>query len=358
MSGAGRVVVALAAATFLGGCKPAPSSGPPTEAKGPPVVAEAFQTASYPEANLDSMAVWRPAIGEAELLTTAKTADVLLVFSAADGRLLRAIGASGIKPGQFRRPNGIAIEGDVAIVVERDNARLQVLRLGEDRSLGTFGSDVLQRPYGVAMFTGPDGWLVVYVTDNYETLLGGIPPNEELDHRVHEFRLRIDGDRLEVRHVRAFGDISGPGVLRKVETIAVDPVHNRVLVAEEDAAIREIKVYTLEGKFTGQVLGGALFRTEPEGLALYACGDDGFWVATDQHPEENVFHVLDRRTLTLRGSFRGARTQQTDGIALIRGAVGALAGGAFYAAHRDAQVSAFAWDTIAGTLRLEQPHCR
>lgn len=105
------------------------------------------------------------------------------------------------------------------------------------------------------------------------------------------------------------------------------------------------------------MVGGDLFRTEPEGLALYPCGDDGFWIATDRHPQQNVFHVLDRRTLALRGSFRGARTRETDGIALTRGAVGGLAGGAFYAAHVDAQVSAFAWDTIAQALGLDQSRC-
>jgi len=164
-------------------------------------------------------------------------------------------------------------------------------------------------------------------------------------------------NRLEGVHVRAFGNTSGRGVLRKVETIAVDPAHNRLLVAEEDESIRDIKMDSLDGRFTGQVIGDDLFRHEPEGLALYACGDEGYWVATDQHPDENVFHVLDRRSLALRGSFRGTVTRQTDGIALTRGTLGPLAGGALYAAHADAHVSAYAWEAIAGELGLKQEHC-
>lgn len=321
----------------------------------PPTVAEAFVTAPFVDANLDSMAVWRPAGGREEVLVTAKSTDELIVFDAADGRLRRRVGSSGDGLGQFRRPNGIAIEGDLAIVVERDNRRLQVLSLPGDRPVGVFGADLLRNPYGVAVYTDSAGRIVMYVTDNYETPEGDIPPAAELGQRVHHFRVRVGHGGLDVEHVRSFGDTAGRGVLRKVETIAVDPVHDRVLVAEEHEAVREIKVYTLDGRFTGQVIPNDLFDYEPEGLALYPCGDGGYWVATDQHPENNTFHVLDRRSLALRGSFRGAVTRQTDGIALTRGTIGPLSGGGLYAAHIDAHVTAFAWDTIAEAIGLPDP---
>lgn len=322
-----------------------------------PLVAETFVTDAFADANLDSMAVWRPAGSREELLVTAKATDDLFVFDAADGRLLRRIGTSGEALGEFRRPNGIAIHDDLVLVVERDNHRLQVLSLPGDRPIGVFGTDVLRRPYGLALFPNDAGGLDVYVTDNYETADEQIPPDADLGQRVHHFRVRVADGRLETEHVRAFGDTTGPGVLRKVETIAVDPVHDRVLIAEEHEDIREIKVYTLDGRFTGQVIPNTLFDYEPEGLALYACGDDGYWVATDQHPEDNTFHVLDRRTLALRGSFQGAVTRQTDGIALVRGTLGPLAGGALYTSHADAHVSAFSWDRIADTLGLPAAIC-
>lgn len=333
----------------------APAAAAPTAQ--PPVLAEAFVTDAFPDANLDSMAVWRPAGGPEELLVTAKTTDELIVFDAATGRLLRRIGSTGDGPGQFRRPNGIIVAGDLVLVVERDNRRLQVLSLPGDRSIGTFGADVLRRPYGLAVFPESDGWLSVYVTDNYETPDEQIPPDTELGRRVHHFRVRVNDGRLETQHVRAFGETSGNGVLRKVETIAVDPVYDRVIVAEEHEDIRELKVYTLDGRFTGQVVPNALFDYEPEGLALYPCGDEGYWVATDQHPDDNTFHVLDRRTLEPRGSFQGAATRQTDGIAVTRGTIGPLTGGALYAAHVDAHVSAFAWDQIAKTIGLAAGAC-
>lgn len=346
----------LAALVLAWGCsgEKAANESAPTPAAEPPIVAEAFVTDLFADANLDSMAVWRQPTGSSELLVTSKTGDVLMVFDAVDGHLLRTIGASGNGPGQFRRPNGIAVIGNLALVVERDNARLQVIELPGDRPLGTFGGDVLRRPYGIAAFADATGRIDVFVTDNYETPDEQIPPDSELGRRVHHFRVRLAGGRLDVEHVRAFGETSGPGVLRKVETIAIDPVYDRVIVADEDEAIRALKIYTLDGRFTGQIINGNIFRTEPEGLALYVCGDDGYWISTDQHEEQerNVFHVLDRRTLELRSSFRGAVTRQTDGVALTQGGEGALGAGRFYAAHADAHVSAFDWETIAAAAGL------
>lgn len=52
--------------------------------------------------------------------------------------------------GRLQRPNGIAIAGDVVFVVERDNARLQVFRLPDGASMGTFAAGTLVKPYGIA----------------------------------------------------------------------------------------------------------------------------------------------------------------------------------------------------------------
>ncbi len=338
--------VALVAAVSCGGA----TDAQPKPAL--PVLDEAFLTSGFEASNLDSMAVWRPEGGRAELLVTAKATDELLVFDAADGSLLRRVGRTGDALGEFRRPNGIAIEGNLAVVVERDNDRVQVLALPDDTPVGVFGADVLRNPYGLTVYTDADGWMVMYITDNYETPEETVPPLEELGQRVQHFRVRVVDGALEVQHVQAFGDTAGNGVLRKVETIAADPVHNRVLVADEDETVRDIKVYTLDGRFTGEVIPSSLFDYEPEGLALYPCGDDGYWVATDQHPEDNTFHVLDRRTLRLLGSFQGKQTRQTDGISVVRGTIGPLTNGAVYAAHADAHVSAFGWDRVAAAAGI------
>lgn len=153
--------------------------------------------------------------------------------------------------------------------------------------------------------------------------------------------------------MRAFGETSGPGALRVVESIAADVPNGRLLIAEEQEGASRIKVYDLEGKFTGQVIDDGLFPHQAEGIVLYACGEsDGYWLATDQDLSVNTFHVLDRRTLAPLGSFRGAVTRNTDGIALTQHGFGDFPAGAFYAVHNDGNVAAFSWAAIANALEL------
>lgn len=74
------------------------------------------------------------------------------------------MGRPGTEPGEFGYPNGIFITGDLVFVVERDNHRIQVMRLPGFRPLGFFGLDILQRPYGVAAFGDPATGMDVYIT--------------------------------------------------------------------------------------------------------------------------------------------------------------------------------------------------
>ena len=153
--------------------------------------------------------------------------------------------------------------------------------------------------------------------------------------------------------MRTFGETTGPGVLRKVETIGVDAAHDRVVIAEELEPDSHWKIYHLDGSFSGQVFGRGYFPHEAEGLALYACSDGGgHWIATDQDEETNTFHVFDRRTLEHQGAFTGATTRNTDGVALTQAAFGPFPSGAFYAVHNDGNIAAFSWGEIAEGLGL------
>jgi 3-phytase len=144
-------------------------------------------------------------------------------------------------------------------------------------------------------------------------------------------------------------------VLKVVESIALDMPNRRLLIAEELETGSHIKVYTPEGKFTGQIVGQGLFPHQAEGIILYACGDSaGYWVATDQDLTVNTFHVFDRATLRHLGSFRGDSTLNTDGIALTQRGFGKFPSGAFYAVHNDGNVAAFSWVAIADALGLRK----
>ena len=305
--------------------------------------------------NIDSPAIWHGPNGEHWVLSTAKATDVLVVNDAATGSFVRRLGGSGTGRGQMQRPNGIAIAGDLAFVVERDNHRVQVFRLPQFESLGTFGEKDLRLPYGIAMYAEARGRFMVYVTDNYEMPDESVPPDSLLGQRVRQYRVTVGGTGLRVEPIRAFGDTSGPGVLKVVESIAVDLPNQRLLIAEELETGSHIKVYTPDGKFSGQLIGQGLFPHQAEGIILYACGDTaGYWVTTDQSLTINTFHVFDRSTLRLVGSFRGDSTLNTDGIALTQRGFGNFPSGAFYAVHNDGNVAAFSWAAIADALGLRK----
>lgn len=317
------------------------------------LVEEVFETERDTIDDVDSPTVWHGGDGQHWVLTTAKATDVVIVNDAATGTEIRRLGGTGSDPGQLDRPNGVKAIDDLLIVVERDNARLQAFSLPGLESLGIFGEEQLRRPYGIAAYQDDQGRIELYVTDNYELVEDQIPPDSALGERVEQFRVWLEDGKLRHEHVRTFGDTTGAGVLRKVETIGVDAVNNRVVIAEELEPDSHWKIYDLDGRFSGQVFGRGYFPHEAEGLTLYACSDGGgYWVATDQDEETNTFHVFDRNTLEHVGAFTGATTRNTDGVALTQTGFGPFPAGAFYAVHNDGNIAAFSWAKIAEKLGL------
>ncbi len=314
-----------------------------------PVVEERYVTALTPRDNIDSLSVWIAPDGVAWLLATAKETDRIVVYDAADGRELARHGASGGGPGELRRPNGIAVSGDLAFVVERDNLRVQVFGLPGFEPLHVFGEAELIYPYGLWIRELGGGRREVYVSDEYAQPDGSVPPLADLGERIKVYRVEGDGAPLASRHLRSFGDTTPRGALRIVESLWGDPAAGRLLIAEEDESYgSELKVYDLAGRFTGTLVGREQFVHQAEGIALWACPDgSGWWIATDQHSRANRWHLFDRLTLEHVSSFRGAVTNTTDGIWLHQGPLPGFPGGALFASHADAAVSAFDWRDVA-----------
>lgn len=332
-----QAAAAALAAAACALCGPAPS----------PVVPESWTSPTFAEADIDSLAFWP---GRHWVLATCKGSHEILVFDAATGRLVSRHGGPGDGPGEFRRPNGLAVVGDLLLVVERDNHRVQALDLPGLEPRGSFGQDILRRPYGIAVCSVPGGPVRVYVTDNYMREDGGIPPDGELGERVKCFRLDDLEGEARLEHQFSFGDTSGRGRLRKVESIAVDADLGRVLVAEEDARYRHIAVYSLFGRFSGRVIGGGTFKVEPEGLALYEGPAGDVWLATDQHKTRTVFHLFGRAGLLHLGSFKAGTTANTDGICVTATPFPGHPKGAAFAVHDDSAVSALPWERILGLV--------
>ena len=312
----------------------------------PAVITERWISASDVPADLDSPQVWVSPEGAAWVIVTAKEGDQLHVLDGDTGAELRRVGSEGAGPGQLDRPNGIAIWGDYAVVVERDNQRVQVFSLPDFQSVGTFGESELTYPYGIATVPG-DGELRLWITDDYQV----DPAAPDYSRRVHEYRIRIGPDGIEHQYVHAFGDGPGSAALEVVETIWVDGENDVLLIADETA--KSHRAFTLDGTFSGRSVAEGLIEGDPEGSALYRCGASGYWILTDQRDATAHFLIMDRLTFEPLGSFRGEVTANTDGIGITQAPVLGEEGGAVYALQDDRAISAFAWADVAAALGLE-----
>lgn len=346
----------LLTGTLLVGCGNAKNEETESETDGasaPVVLTETYLTERNENDNVDSPAIWHGPEGQHWLIATAKSTDKLLVYNAIDGSYIREVGGTGTEAGQLARPNGIYIMDNLCVIVERDNHRVQVFTLPGFETVGMFGAGDLIKPYGIAMTkSGSAPQYTVWITDNYETADEQVPPDAELGKRVHRYDFVIQNGELVVMPSSTFGQTEGPGVLKVVESIAVDPPN--LLIADEFAEQNNIKVYTHDGQFTGTIINHGMFKSQPEGIALYTTsGTGGYWIVTDQSKTENVFHVLDRNTFKHLGAFKGATTLNTDGIWVTNVPFGPFASGAFFAIHDDGNVACFDWAEISAALHLE-----
>ncbi|MEZ0472149.1 phytase [Luteimonas salinilitoris] len=334
-----------------------------------PAIEEAFVSALTPDDNIDSPAAWTAPDGTTWVIATAKATDRLVVYDGATGETLRSVGSLGIGEGQFERPNGVAVVDDpgsgpgqaLLFVVERDNHRVQVLRLPEFAHVVTFAAEDLVKPYGLWV-NRADGGYEVYVTDSYdegEDAQGEdiLPPLEKLDRRVHRYALKPAGEGFEVTRLGAFGDTGPEGALRVVESIWGDPATDRLLIAEEDETYaNELKVYDLAGRFAGRTVGRDVFKAQAEGIMLKTCANgSGWWLTTEQGPSRTVFHLFDRDTLEHAGAVTGRTVANTDGIWLHDVPSERFPDGVLYAVHDDQGVVAFDWAEIARAAKL--PGC-
>jgi 3-phytase len=316
-------------------------------------VPESLQSRWDDTLNLDSLATWHGSKGEHWVLATAKGTHQIFWFDAFKGNQLGEFGTEGRASGELNYPNGIATVGNLVFIVERDNHRVQVFSLPEWESLGVFGDQQLIRPYGLTVIQKNSHEYTVYVSDNYRAEITP-PKSEQLAQRVKQFDIKLKPKSLEATLTQTFGETEGAGVLFDVESIAADTEKGILYVADETA--NDIKIYNLDGSFSGRVLGKGFFSGEPEGIALYNCKDgSGYVILTDQNnsAEANQFHIFDRQTYRYLGSFFGPSTTNTDGVVLDQAKTSGFPEGVIYVLHNDGGISGFDWSALSGALGLK-----
>ncbi|SDQ97358.1 3-phytase [Pseudoxanthomonas sp. CF385] len=348
-------------AVLLAACSTAPlhTSTPPAPAPktaADAIVPEAWVSEPVPGDELDSLVAWPTEDGTVWLIATAKATHHLALYDADTGQRLRTVGGPGTAVGQFNRPNGIAVFGDLLFVAERDNHRVQAFRLPEFAPLGAFGADVLRAPYGLWVHETAPGELELLVTDSFmaDFRTMTLPPMAELAGRVKRFRVSVeDGGKLEASLLGQFGDTGPAGALRMVESIAGDPVHARLLIAEEDRRVGStLRDYSLAGQYRRHSL--PTFDADAEGIALWSCSaEDGYWIAVDQLTPTR-FRVFDRATLAPAGVFSGRVTANTDGEAVYAMPTPRFPAGALFALHNDVSLAAFDLRDIGHALGLRE----
>ena len=229
-----KTLLAGASALLLAACTASHRPGPAPDAPAGRLVAERWVSAESPGEELDSIATWVAADGRTWLVATGKSTHRLSLYDGETGELLRTVGRRGQAPGEFERPNGVTVAGDVLFVVERDNRRVQALRLPGFTHVTSFAGEDLAKPYG--LWVNPvDAGYELYVTDAYMAGedAGGediLPPLSGLDRRVKRYLVKRDGAGYRAQLVSAFGDTSERGALRVVESIWGDPLHGRLLI--------------------------------------------------------------------------------------------------------------------------------
>ncbi len=312
----------------------------------PATLAENFLTKRDESNDVDSLALWFKD-KQHWLLATAKATHKILVYDAASGKDIKEFGKKGTAKGELLRPNGIAIKKDFLFIVERDSHRVQVLTLPEFKFIGFIGEKDLQKPYGLTLYKRKTDKYMLYVTDSYDA-----EDIKDLDKRVHQYKVSIKNNEVSSKQIRTFGSDKN-GYLKKVESIIADKKNERLFISDESKEQKDIKIYTLDGNFTGNYLGKGLFKGEPEGIALYKTKDkDGYLIATDQSYGQNIFQIFNRKTLDPLGSFKGKVILNTDGIAVTNKSFDQFKKGAFYAVHDDGNVAAFSWEKISQALAL------
>lgn len=355
-------------ATLVSGCVTTKTNfAPPSTKRSQMVNAEPNSTAPFviPEKfvskpldiiEMDTPAVWYDADNKPWVIVTGKGSHQLAVFDGNNGELYNVIGEKGKELGQFKRPNAVVVFQNLALVTERDNKRIQVLRLPDFKPVMTFGEHQLQSPYGLWLNPVSPNEAVLYVTDSFmEGAKFDIFPDPKLlNQRVQVFRVKIENGHLAPEWIGNFGSTTPSHALHRVESLSGNPATKTLLIVDEEdkqgkSTIRE---YTQDGTPTGNYIENRWIQGQAEGISLLQCKDSDFWIVVDQLAPHTIFHVFGAKSLVYQGSFRGNQTSATDGIDLSQRASAKFPNGVLYAIDRDQSITAFDLTDIVNQLKL------
>jgi len=205
---------------------------------------ENFREQLLPGKNISSFAFWHGINGEHWAVAATDGSDALAVYDIKKGSLIQQFGKTGDDTSEFRNPCDVIVAEDFVFVLERRNHRVQVLGLPDFTSLGMIGGDRLKKPSKMALYRIENGAFYLYIADSQSSA------GEEVTH-VLRYSVSRAVTTIHNTYLTTFGYAPGSGYLHTVEAMTVDPANRQLLITDSEQTRKTVKVFTLEGEFTG-----------------------------------------------------------------------------------------------------------
>lgn len=312
-------------------------------------VAPLWETVPRPEEGFAGLDVW-PGGGQRPWLVVAAAASHrLVIVDAGSGELLRELGALGERPGSFRDPVDVAVAGAFAFVVERGNARVQVVRLPGLATAGFLGEGELERPAAVAVEPAAEGWTVwvaeeAVVLDRAEAApsadVGDTPPAPPARAVLHRLDVGADGSLRGARRLDLdLGRGADPG---RVAGLAVAPAGGGLLLSVASASphVFDGRLESPLGERAVDVLSGAVAGAEASpcgGGWIVALPAGGLLAVSPDRPHAGVSLALDEEAVPVA-------------VAVARSPLSGLPAGTLYAVTADSRLVAVGGAELAAAL--------
>jgi 3-phytase len=229
-----------------------------------------------PEDDINSIAIIND-----KIYVTAKRTHTINIYNEIDGNKHGTLGNKET----FNRPNGIFALNNYLFIVERDNKRLQIIDVNNNKVIALL--TIFKEPYGIYVDEDETNYNI-YITDNKTKYLYKII----YDKSFNNYQINI---------LYKFNQTV------ELESVIVDKEYNRIIVSDE--ANKLLYILNLNGTFV-EYFGEDLFESEPEGMAQYK----EYYIFTDQSMENNLFHFINRSNLTYSFSLHVNDVSNTDGI--------------------------------------------
>ncbi len=283
----------------------------------------------------DDPAIWINSTNPAESL-------VLVAYKGGDLKSFRARDCSSVSTiTGMANPNNVDVEYglnlageivDIAVMTERLNNRLLVFKLPNLLQIGAIPT-VLPEPMGVTLYKDSLGNIDAFVSAKTPTT-----------GTIQQYRLDGTTGAVTGTLVRRFGDYT-----TEVEALSVEDEQGRLYASHERS---KIDVYdATNGNFI-QSFGQTGFALDREGSAIYACGNERYFLISDQGASRiRIYNISNNYAFI--GEFIASGSTQTDGIEITKErSITNFPSGIFASQNNDLNVILYRWGDIASLFGL------